>query len=87
MALTLKKVFAYDFKINKFLLGCLPYYLRQFLFALGCNNFVSIFSLVGGIFLAIDGLFIVTMYQKTHPQKNYSLIHSPLFFSPVLFMK
>lgn len=30
MALTLKKVFAYDFKINKFLLGCLPYYLRQF---------------------------------------------------------
>jgi len=70
MSLTLKKVLAYDFKINKRLAWLFATFVPAGLYALGFNNFISISSLVGGVFLGIDGLLIVLMFQKIHPQRK-----------------
>jgi amino acid permease len=65
----LKEIYEFDFKISPtaswFLAVALP--VVPFLF--GANNFVSLIAFLGGISIAIDGIFIVLMLQKI---RNFS---------------
>ncbi len=48
------------------------------LYFLGFKNFLSVIGLTGGIFLALEGIFIVMMWQKAFPKKW-------TYFTPILF--
>lgn len=65
--LALKKIFAYDLKINKNLAWAIVSAVPIWLFLSGLRDFMMIFSFIGGVFLAIDGILIVLMYQKIRP--------------------
>jgi len=62
--LILKKSFMYDMGIKEFpawvFVCCIP----LILFLLGFNSFIPLISFVGGVFLGINGIFILLMYQK-----------------------
>lgn len=64
MGLALSKSFQYDFNFSRFrswLLVIIPPYL---LFLLGLRNFISVLSLVGGLALSIEGIFLLFLYMK-----------------------
>ncbi len=64
LGLTLKKVFWFDFKINKELswfLACFP---AIFLYFLGFQDFIWVVGFVGAVMLATDGILVSLMYRK-----------------------
>jgi amino acid permease len=85
LGLTLQKVFWYDLKIEKnlsFALATLPPLIFYFL---GFNRFLPVISVVGGIFLGIDGILILSMYQK-HLKSQISNIKSLFVYSLILVL-
>ncbi len=88
LGLTLKKIFWYDLQIGKnlsMILATLPPYV---LFLCGVNQFLSVISIVGGIFLGVDGILILLMYRKIQRSSIKNLLLYPLFLilvSGILF--
>lgn len=64
LGLTLKKILWYDLKLKKDLAWALACFGPLALFLLGFDNFISIISLTGGVFLGIDVILIVLIYLK-----------------------
>lgn len=76
LGLTLKKVFWYDLKINRYLAWAITCFAPLILFFLGIKSLIAVISFVGGIMLGIDGILIMLMYKKIKPEKKllaYSL--------------
>lgn len=86
MGLTLKKVLAYDCGLPKTAAWAVSSFVPVLLLFLGFNNFISIFSFVGGVLLGLDGILILLMYQKIRPAKKiltYPLIL--IFFGGIIY--
>ncbi len=64
IGLTLKKILWYDLKLNKDLAWALACFVPLILFIIGLNNFITVISLAGGVFLAIDAILITLVYLK-----------------------
>jgi amino acid permease len=76
VGLTLKKMLTYDMRIEKRVAWWLVAVVPMFLFMSGFKNFIDIFSLVGGVFLGLDGILILLMYKKIRPDRE--LLVNPL---------
>ena len=79
LALTLKKVFWYDFGISKnfaWFLTCFP---PLFLFFLGIRGFIGVISFTGAISLGIEGIIIVFLYRE-FLKKKFSQKINPVFY-------
>lgn len=64
LGLTLKKILWYDLKLKKDLAWALACFVPLILFIIGLNNFITVISLAGGVFLAIDAILITLVYLK-----------------------
>ena len=64
LGLTLKKILWYDLKLKKNLAWVLACFGPLALFLMGFDDFISIISLTGGVFLGIDVILIVLIYLK-----------------------
>lgn len=64
IGLNIKKIFWYDFKLNKILSFLIACGLPGLLFILGLRNFIDTIGLVGAIFGGINGIFIALIYKK-----------------------
>lgn len=62
--LTFKKVLNYDLKIKNWQAIVIACFTPMVLFLLGFKEFISILSIIGGVFLGIDGILILLMYKK-----------------------
>jgi len=63
-------------KVTAFLIAsCIPLVLSFF----GIKDFIKVISFVGGVFLALEGIFIVTMWWK-QADKNIFFYLSSLVF-------
>jgi len=79
LALTLKKVFWYDFGISKnfaWFLTCFP---PLFLFFLGIRGFIGVISFTGAIALGVEGIIIVFLYRE-FLKKKFSQRINPAFY-------
>ncbi|MFH0805296.1 MAG: aromatic amino acid transport family protein, partial [Patescibacteria group bacterium] len=88
--LTLKKIFWYDFKINKHISWALACFLPIFLFILGLTDFIKIISISGGVLLAISAILMIFIYLKAKTKGDlepvYSLNLSNIFiYSLIVF--
>ena len=54
----------YDLKAGEFPAWALTCFVPLLLFLLGVNSFIPLISLVGGVFLGINGILILLMYKK-----------------------
>lgn len=72
----LKEVFTYDMKLPHFPAWAFTCFIPLILFLLGFNSFISLISFIGGVLLAINGIFILQMYRKLGGSKwvTYPLI-------------
>lgn len=67
--LLLKKAFIYDMKIKEFPAWVLACFAPLLLYVMGLNSFIPLISFVGGVFLGIDGILILLIYQKIGGKK------------------
>lgn len=67
--LFLKKVFIYDMGIKQFPAWLFTCFTPLILFLLGFNSFIPLISFIGGVFLGINGIFILLMYKKIGGRK------------------
>ncbi|MBM4177275.1 hypothetical protein FJ208_00515 [Candidatus Gribaldobacteria bacterium] len=77
LAMTLKKTFWFDLKINKKLAWAITCFTPFILFLLGIKSFIGVISFVGAVMLGIDGILVLLMYKKITPKRKviiYSLI-------------
>lgn len=81
--LVLKKVFMYDLKIKKELAWVITCFVPLIFLLAGLNNFIKTISLLGGIGLSIDGIFILLMYKESINREKGT--HRKYFwFSPLI---
>ena len=81
----MKKIFWYDFGVNKNVAWALTCFVPLILFFLGFQNFIGVISLVGGSMIGIDGLLILIMYRKIFLTKYETHQHKLVkFLLPVL---
>ncbi len=90
IGLTLKKILWYDMGMKKNLSWFLACFVPLFLFFLGLNDFITIISLAGGIFIGIDVALIILIYlqakKKGDLEPAYSLnFPNPLIYSLITF--
>jgi len=69
LGLILKKVLMYDLKIKSWHAIIIVCFIPLILFLMGFRSFIPIISLIGGIFIGIDGILILLMYKKIGGKK------------------
>jgi len=79
LGLTLQKIFWYDLKIKKNVALVLAVFPPLIFYFFGFNQFLSVISLVGGVFLGIDGILILLMYRKVKGSEIKRFFIYPLF--------
>ncbi|MBU1137281.1 amino acid permease [Patescibacteria group bacterium] len=90
IGLTLKKILWYDMGLKENLSWFLACFTPLVLFFAGFNNFITVISLVGGVFLGVDVTLMILIYLKAKKQGDlkpaYSLnLPRPLIYSLILF--
>jgi hypothetical protein len=59
----LKDILRFDFKLSRLWAGLIPVTLPFLLYLVGFKDFLTVISLTGGIFLALEGVFVVMMWR------------------------
>ena len=64
VGLDIKNSLRFDLKFPKILAGFVVIFLPLILFLAGLQNFLVLISIVGGIFIALEGIFIILMWLR-----------------------
>jgi len=64
IGLNIKKIFWYDFKINKHLAWALACFVPLVAFLAGMRNFIDVISIVGAVLGGLSGIIICLIYSK-----------------------
>lgn len=90
LGLNLRKIFQYDYKLNKFISWGLVCFVPLIAFLFGLNNFILIIGLVGAIAGGLDGIMIVLIYKKAKRlgdrQPEYSLRINRVFIYGLILL-
>jgi hypothetical protein len=78
IGLDLEDSLKFDLKFPKILSALTVITLPLFLYFLGFQNFLNLVSMVGGIFIALEGIFIILMWLKSLKIKNERFIFKKL---------
>src|SRR3989344_1087442 len=85
MGLLLKKIFMYDMGLKEFPAWLLTCFVPLVLFLLGLNSFIPLISFVGGVFLGIDGILILLIYQKIGGKKMITYPLMSVFILGIIY--
>jgi len=86
LALTLKKVFWYDFGFDKNLSWFLTCFPPLVLFLLGLRKFIDVISFTGAIALGLEGIIIVFLYKAFLKRKFLKKMNPVLYFLVGIFI-
>lgn len=84
----IKKIFISDFKIKKTLSLLIVALVPPLLYLVGFQNFIFVLAFTGGIFLAVEAICVLRMWQKAfpnHPLKKYSHLLYIIFFLSITY--
>ncbi len=83
LGLCLKKIFWYDYKINKHLAWALTCFVPVIAYLLHLRDFIAVIGFLGAALVGLEGILLVLIYQKAKKlgqrQPEYSLKLSPIF--------
>lgn len=80
----LKDLLQFDLKYPKWLVYLLVLFLPLGLYFIGLQNFLLVIGLAGGLFLALEGIFVAAMWKRAFPSHRWSAVVWPLCFVFVL---
>ncbi len=78
VGLDIKNSLNYDLKLPNILAGLIVIILPLLLFFMGLQNFLTLVSMVGGIFIALEGIFIALMWLKSFKLKAEQILFKKL---------
>lgn len=78
VGLDVKNALKFDLKFPKILAGFVVVAAPLLLFFAGFQNFLVLISIVGGVFISLEGIFIVLMWLKSHKIKKEEVIFKKL---------
>ncbi|MDA2936383.1 amino acid permease [Patescibacteria group bacterium AH-259-L05] len=64
LGLTLKKIFSYDMRLNRFISWALACFAPFALYAFGLRNFIDVIGLTGAFFLGMEGIIVILIYRS-----------------------
>lgn len=85
LALAIKEMYHYDYKLNQNLSFFLAVFIPFFIFVLGIKDFISVISITGSLAGGLDGILIAIMYIKAR-QKINKIKQLDYILSTVLIM-
>jgi len=68
-----------DIRLSRIMSAGLVILIPIGLFLSGVSQFVSAVSFVGGLFLALEGIFVVTIWRRAFPTSRYRVVSYPLY--------
>lgn len=68
-----------DLKLSNFKAGLLVVVLPAFLYFSGLNNFIFLISLVGGLFLTLESIFIIKMWKVLNKKNWHPILYIVVF--------
>lgn len=74
-----KNILQVDLNLSVLKSGIIVVFLPILLYFAGLTDFIFLISLVGGLFLALEGIFIVRMWQKLHKTVGGIFLHVAIF--------
>jgi len=86
LGLTLRNTLYYDLKIEKKTSWLITCFIPLFFFFIGLKNFIEVISLVGAVFLAVNGILIILMYQVVKKIRPFSLSFFSSSFLILIFI-
>ena len=86
LGLTLKKVFWYDLGFSKKVAWATTCFVPLVLYLVGVQSFIFVIGFVGAVMLAIDGILILLMYNKTMVRYQASKIKGMAVYPLILVL-
>jgi len=86
LALTLKKVLWYDFKLDKNVAWGLTCFTPLILFLLGLRRFINVIGFTGSILFGVEGVILVFLYREYLKKKEKREMNVLLYFLPSVFV-
>ncbi len=74
-----KDILHIDLHISKWLSGAAVLAVPLLFYAIGFQSFLGALGFVGGIFLALEGIFVVAMWRRAFPASRWRWLSWPLF--------
>jgi len=77
-----RDILLYDMRFPKVIAFGVPILIPLFLLFLGLDDFMEVVEIAGGIFVALEGLFMVWMWYRAfprHPLRKYAYIPIAVF--------
>ncbi|MDP1706305.1 MAG: aromatic amino acid transport family protein [bacterium] len=74
----LKDLLQFDLRYPKWLVYILVLFLPLGLYFIGLQDFLLVIGLAGGIFLALEGVFVCSMWRRAFPEHRWSWVIWPL---------
>jgi len=78
IGLDIKNALKFDLKFPKILAGLAVVVLPPLIYFWGFQSFLTLVSLIGGIFIALEGIFIVLMWLRARKMKSEEVIFKKL---------
>jgi amino acid permease len=79
IGLNVKDILRFDLKLGRFAAGALVVVLPLMLYAMGFQHFLEAVSFTGGVFLGLEGLFVIAMWRRAFPDHPRRWIGIPLY--------
>ncbi len=74
----IRDILLFDTKLSKALAFGLPIVCPLLLFVSGFNNFLTVLSIAGGIFVSFESIAVVWMWTRAYPKNRWKFISIPL---------
>lgn len=75
----IRKILRFDMKASFWTAAAAPVVLPILIYLLGFRSFFESLSFAGGVLLALEGVFIVFMWQRAFPKHRYRFFAVPLY--------
>ena len=79
IGINVKNILTFDVRVRPWIAGFIIAFAPPALYLLGVKNFLSAVSFAGGIFVALESMFVVMMWQKAFPRRGWRWIQWPLY--------
>ncbi|PIR06191.1 hypothetical protein COY65_02070 [Candidatus Jorgensenbacteria bacterium CG_4_10_14_0_8_um_filter_39_13] len=80
LGINLRETLISDLRFSRLFSALLVLFLPPLLYLIGLRNFLAIISLAGNVFLALEAIFIITMWRRAFPQDGRAWLIWPLYF-------
>lgn len=71
IGINIRDIFKFDLRFSNWISVCFAVFTPLVLYFLGFRNFIQVLSFTGGVFLALESIFVIAMWQRAFPDNKW----------------